>query len=98
MSPFTRAWAPLFRYTGKLALASSPLLLMGWLVNRYSILHWMRLTKLETIGFLGLGCLAGGGIYLLLLSWLKVDEMRSVLEELKRGWTRKGWWLAEPSE
>lgn len=97
-SPFTGRWKDLFGYTMKLMLASSPVLLLGWLIDQWSIARWMDLSQVLSILTLGLGFAAGIALYFPLLSLLKVGEIRFVIQELKRQWGRKNWWLVEQAE
>ena len=97
-SPFRGGWLELFRYSMKLVLASAPVLLLGLLVNLWPVKTWMQFPKAVTVLALSLGFICGSLLYLLLLFRLRVKEIRSVLEELKLGWGRKGWWLAEQTE
>lgn len=98
LTPFRNHWRSLFGYSLKLILASGPLLLVGWFVNLWSIGAWISCPKTFVIAGLSLGAILGTGLYALLLSWLKVAELHSVVRQLKEGWMRKGWWLAEQSE
>lgn len=98
LSPFQDHWKELFSYSLKLMLASSPLLLAGWFVNRWPIAAWVVSPKALVMVGLFLGVVLGATLYVLLLAWLKVGELHSVLRQLKEGWMRKSWWLAEQSE
>ena len=98
MSPFNQGWKNLFVYTAKLALAASPVLGIGWLVSRWSITEWMAFSEIKSILGVGALSLMGIGSYLLLLFLLRVEEIHSVFQELKRGWSRRNWWLAEQTD
>ena len=98
MSPFQGKWKNLFGYAAKLILAASPIFLMVWFVNQWSVKSWVGFRAPLQIAGLVAGSLAGLGIYLLGLSWLKVEEARSVWQEVRRSWAKKTWWLAEQSE
>ena len=98
LSPFRGKWKELFGYAAKLILAASPIFFLAWFVNQWSVRTWMDLHAPRQILGLAAGTLAGLGIYLFLLSFLKVEEVRSVGEEIKRGWSRKNWWMTEQNE
>lgn len=97
-SPFRGQWKALFRYSAKVILAASPILLAGGVANRWSVAEWMSFPKTALLASLVLGFLALTLLYGLLLSWLKVEEIRSVFREFERGGAGKRWWLAEQSE
>ena len=98
LSPFQDRWKGLLGYSLKSMLASSPLFLAGWFVNQWPIAAWITYPKTFVVGGLSLGVLLGLALYAFLLSRLKVGELDSVLRQLKEGWLRKSWWLAEQSE
>ena len=98
LSPFQDHWKGLLGYSLKLILASSPLFLVGWFVNQWPIGAWIAYPKTFVVGGLFLGVLLGIAFYVFFLSRLKVGELDSVLRQLKEGWMRKSWWLAEQSE
>lgn len=98
MSPFKDGWKDLFRYAAKLLLASVPALLAGWLADRWSVRVWMDFPSGLAFLMVAGGSAALGVLYLRILLWLKVEEIRSTWEGLKESWARKGWWLAEQSE
>ena len=97
-SPFRGKWQDLFGYFAKIALASSPLLLGTWFMNQWSVNEWMGVSKMVLTMGLILSVLVGTALYTLLLSWLRVEKIRSLFIELKKGWSWKNWWLVEQSE
>ncbi len=98
LSPFQGEWNNLFRYSGKLVLASSPVALMGWFLNQGPITQWLGLSKPVLILGLGAGGAAGIVSYVLLVSWLGVGEVRLLFQELRRTRARENWRLAESNE
>ncbi len=98
MTPFRGEWGNFFGYSSKLILASSPLLLIGKLCNHWSLTEWAAFPSRILILILGLGFLIGIGLYLLLLSWLRVEEIRSAFQNLKQAWLQKRWWLGDQSD
>lgn len=98
MSPFRGGWGSLFRHTGKLLLASSPILLMTWFFQQGFYGTWLALSPLKLWSLLLGGFLGGAGLFLFLLFRLKVGEVRTILEEIRKSWGRKRWWLAEQTE
>jgi putative peptidoglycan lipid II flippase len=98
LSPFQGEWGGLFLYSGKLILAASPIAFAGWLLSQGSIAQWLGLSKPLLILGLGSGFVMGIGAYLLFLSWLGVEEIRFVFQELRRTGLSKDWQLAESNE
>ena len=98
MSPFRRGWKALFGYTSKLVLASTTILVLGWLIHQWSTTQWSALPDGILVLVLGFGSLAGIGLYLGILSWLRVEEIRSVWQGLKQVGVERRWWLADPNE
>ena len=98
MSPFQGEWGGLFRHTGKLLAASSPILLIAWLFRQWSYGEWLAFSPLRLWSLLLGGLFAGGGLSLFLLFCLKVGEVRTILAEIRESWNRKRWWLAEQTE
>ncbi len=95
MSPFQGKWKNLFTHTAKLILAASPIFLIITFVNHWSIKVWIDFPVLLKIAVLAAGGLAGLGVYLVFLSFFKIDEAISVGREIKKTLAKKVWWLAE---
>lgn len=95
LSPFQSKWKNLFTYTTKLILAASPIFLIAFFVNPWPIQAWMDASRMVQILVLAAGGFAGLGIYLFLLSLMRLEEAVSVGREIKRTMTKKIWWLAE---
>ncbi len=97
-SPFQGGWRDLFVYSAKLVLASSPLLLLGWVVSWRPVAEWSKLPDALLIAELAFGFLLGVAVYLLLLFLLKVKEFHLVIQELAQKWNRRSWWWIEQVE
>jgi peptidoglycan biosynthesis protein MviN/MurJ (putative lipid II flippase) len=98
LSPFGQGWKSLFVYTLKIILASSPLFLLGWGVNRWPLTEWLGFPNLFIFLVAAISSAAALLLCFSLLVLFKVKEIQPVLDELKRGWVRRKWWLAEPVE
>lgn len=97
-SSFKGSWANLYRHTAKLFVASIPVLLAGWIVDRWSVVSWAHFPKTWVLIGIGGGFVVGMGIYAFLLSFLRVKEIHSVFQPLKEGWIQKNWWFASQNE
>ena len=97
-SPFKKGWKSLYAHTAKLSLASIPILLTAWWMNRWPIDSWAASSKAVVLAAIGAGFLIGGGIYLFLCMLLRVKEIHSVFRPLKEGWIQRSWWFTSQNE
>ncbi len=96
-TPFMGGWGNLYFYALKLAVASTPLFLSRWILNRWSISEWMAFPQTVSLaGLMALGfCTLA--FYLLLTSWLKVEEFSELFKKLGYVWFRKDWSPVDPN-
>ena len=84
MSPLKGKWRDLLGYSIQLILASSPVLLLGRFVSHWPVAVWRNLSQTTILMSLGLGFLIGMSLYVLLLSWLRVQEIHAAIQALKK--------------
>ena len=96
LSPFVGEWKSLFVYCLKLMLAASPVSLVAWLANRWSVAQWTHFPPVGTVLAMALMSLAGAGAYWVVLLLFRIQEVRYVMESLKPSGLRKDWSLADP--
>ncbi len=90
-------WKKLFGYVFRLLFAASPILALAGLLNLWSVGQWMKFPSSLKVTAMLAGTLSGMSGYFLLLYLLKVQQLHSVFESLKRLWAQKNWFLADTS-
>ncbi len=96
-TPLNVNWKKLFSYSVRLLIAASPILAVAGLVDFWPVGQWMKFPSSLKMAAMLAGTLSGISGYFLLLRFMKVQELNSVFESLKRLWAQKNWSLADAS-
>ncbi len=84
MSPLVGEWKKVFSYVLKLMAAASPAFLVGWFLNKWPLTDWMAASRFYTAAVLCLNSVIVLGIYFLILSRFKTEEINMIYERLQR--------------
>jgi len=94
-TPFASGWKNLFINGLKFAVAASPVLFIGWFLNRWPVADWVKLPGVATFFLIAVIAILGSGFYLFLLKQLRINEINTLYESLKNNWLHGEWGLVD---